>query len=459
MPQSGPESYPRQTILLYNLQRATDKERPAMERLESMKLVTYLGGEDPSVRTELAGLLGETGGPPEVQQAALEFLLRKGDPSAGEYVIRVLPGLPRGTARDAVLEWLSRHGSDPNTLGHVVKYWAEEPSPTGMNEPLFRQVVERVTKKNWERALIEALNAPAFTARGSAIAVLSRRMPAPALRQIIQATEPQSEAFAALRAFLDGFDYLPSGSREFLAATNIYKAQQYIFDDAIKLFREWQNQHGYQFNIRDFHLISRLARDPLRKDRNMRRTHLVLELGQALKPREHVHHRPIAPGAGDDYIDQFWLQTDALTHADLWNLYLLNGMLTRERVQQALRVMADRDRADRRSAWGGLVFYRSGQAEAILYPASQDNGENDLVYVPSAGADADGMDALCRFQAHFERPDNAARAGPSETELRDVKARNYYGLVLTSLSDDAFCAHYYTPRGVVISLGVFPFRK
>jgi len=459
MPQTGPQSYTRQTIVLFNLQRVLDKERGPGERTESMKLVAHLGADDPAVRADLAAVLSDSGCPADLQRTVLEFLLRVDAPDLAVHIARVLPNLPRGSMRDSVLEWLARRGNDPAVLAEVVKYWAEEPYPGGQNEPKFRTVVERVTGKSWEQSLVDAINAPGFYARGSAIDVLSKRVTPATLRQQIAATEARSEAFATLKLFLDGFEYVPATGHEFIAAVTLYKTQPYLMEDAIRLYRDWARLSDYAFNVRDFHLISRLARDPLRKDKTISRTQLILDLGQVLKTREHVKHRPSAPGAADDYIDQFWTQVDGLSYADLWNLYLLNTMLGRERVQQALRIMAEKDRADRRTAWGGLVFYQNGQAEAVLYPPSQEYGENDLIYVPTEQAIREGVDALCRFQGRFERPDNAGRAGPNESELREAKAGNFYGLILTSISQNAFCAHYYSPKGVVVSVGVFPFGK
>ena len=120
--------------------------------------------------------------------------------------------------------------------------------------------------------------------------------------------------------------------------------------------------------------------------------------------------------------------------------------------------MAVRDRADRVGAWGGLVFYRNGQAEPILYPYSVRHGATDLRYVPDRRGIVHLRNALCRFNGHFEQLDNASRAGPDAEELRDARNRNFSGLILTSLPEQNVCAHYYTPQGVVVSLGKFRFR-
>jgi hypothetical protein len=165
------------------------------------------------------------------------------------------------------------------------------------------------------------------------------------------------------------------------------------------------------------------------------------------------------PGAMDDYLDSFRLQAAKLTMVDLWNLYLLNEMLARPHVRMALAVMAQRDRADTRSAWGGLVFYRNGQAEAVLYPFSATARLDDRRYIPGARAQAQARDCLMRFCGHFEKVENGIRAGPDAEELFAAREGDYYGVVFTSVSDKSFCAHYYTPKAAVVSLGVLEYRR
>ena len=108
---------------------------------------------------------------------------------------------------------------------------------------------------------------------------------------------------------------------------------------------------------------------------------------------------------------------------------------------------------------GGLVFYENGQAEAKLYAPDRSAGENDMAYVPTKRLIGDGRDSICRFVAHFEKVSNISLAGPTRNELLEARSQDYYALVLTSTSERRFSAHYYNPRGQVVSLGLLPFRK
>jgi len=453
--QDYPPSYPNRTVLLYNAQRVLDPTLDAEARAASLELIDRLEAKDLEVDTLLAQGLSAPNSPDEIRRPLMRYLLRRGHPGMAAYVVTMLPTLDRSSPlRAEVLAWLASHPG-PATLSQIVKLWAQESSTTGANEPRFRHMVEQISGTTWQEALLNGINSRAFDARGSAIEVLSTRVPATMLRMQVARMKPETEPMLVLQKFLDLFNYMPTNRGEFIQAATIYNQRSGMLDDAMAAARSWRRDYGYQFNIRDFHLISRIACDPLRA--NLRRTQLLMEAGKAIKARSHVAHKPARPGGKDDYLDNFWLQVDSFSLPDLWNLYLLNEMLSRPRVQVAMKLMADGDRHDTAGAWGGLVFYQNGQAEAILYPPDEGSSD-DTRYHPPRLCIVHGRDSLCRFHAHFEKVDNASRAGPNAEELADARQQNYYGLVLTRLSDNSFCAHYYNPQGVVVSLGIFALR-
>jgi len=447
-----PDAYPPYVVVQINLQRVLDDRLSEAERAESLNVVTRLGAENPEALGELAGVLSQENLPEQLQRAVLAFLLKKDYPVLAGAVVKALPDIKPGTGmRDAILDWLSRHG-DMEVLAEVVKQWAQEPSVDGPNEARFRQIVERISGKVWDEALLAGLNSEGTFARGSALDVLGKRITPATLRKRIGALAPNSEAVRVLQEMMGRFDYLPTSRGELVACASAWTTQRELMRESTALFARWQADYGYRFNIRDFHLLGRITRDPLR-DR-LGRTHLRLQLSESTLERKHAPTRlPVNAAARTDRYER---QVNALSMSDLWHLYLLSEMLDRERVQIALRILAEKDREDTTRPWGGLVFYENGRAEAKLYPA---RSGDDAVYDPSDRAVRDGRDALCIFHAHFETADNAGRAGPDAAELRRAAAGNYNALVLTSLSEAEFSAHVYTPGGRVVSLGIFPFRK
>ncbi len=449
-------SYPRQTILLYNLRRVLDNDLDAGWRVNSMKIVAQLSGDDTVVLEQLATVLSDPRAPQPLREEVLGFLLSKDYPQLTQYVVRVLPNV-RGSERlrGLLLGWLTRHPT-PEALSEVVKAWADLGPSNPATESDFRLVVERLTGEPWYQALLEALNSPGFVARGSAMEVLSQRAVAATLKRDLMDLPAQTEAVIVLQAFVRRFDSLPATGQELLSMVHIHRMRPGLLAPAAELHVRWRRFDGYRFNIRDFHLLSRLAADPRKS--SMTRAELVSDLSRTLLRRRHVRLHSLREGE-QDLSSRFDRLADRLTMADLWNVWLLNEMLSRPNIQAAVAVMADEDRAERSGALGGLVFLELGRAQAKLYPAHPNAPPNDLTYAPSSRALSDGRDALCRFQGHLETLHNTARAGPTTEELLSARKENYYLLVLTTLDEGAFCAHYANPEGLVISLGQLPLAR
>jgi hypothetical protein len=259
----------------------------------------------------------------------------------------------------------------------------------------------------------------------------------------------QSETLQALQYFSDQFGYLPRTRSELLAAVILFKQPPEMRKLASRVAARWAADGGYRFNIRDYHLLSRLAADPLRSF--LPRQEMIQQIAAAMSM-----HRAGPPDRKRlGRVVDFAAQADTLTLADLWNIMLLEGVLGRPRAQEAFRRMAQSDRADTKSRWAGLITYDQGQAEAKLYnPAESRDDQN---YVPGEQMLRDAADSLCYFVGHFDRDyDDPAQVGPDEQEMRLIRDQNLYGLVLTSLAGGMMNAAYLNPAGAVIDLGDFP---
>ncbi len=461
MQRANPNAYPQQVIVQWNQQRAMDGDLPAASRVESLRLVLQLAGDDAAVRARLADMLRNPVTPPLVMQTVLTFLLQKDYPDLATTVVQALPNLKESPAlQDAIMDWLARHPT-PEVLSELVRLWAAEPPSAGAGDERYQQVIQKVSGKPWDAALIDAINNAAFTAPGSAVAVLQRRLGVEEGSKKLSDAKIISPNMLAAQVFLEKFNYLPANENEFPAAAQMYQMQRAGLEDASKLAAVWKTD-GYVFNIRDYHLLNHVARDPLR--RQPRRAEFIDDIGKSIAMRKHVRYKP---PTGMNIDDDFAHRADQLSMADLWNIHLLTEMFDRPITQAAVDRMATKDRAETHTALGGLIFYQQGQAEAVRYPPSM-QGRDDQVYTPATSGPrgagrydflADQRDSLCRFICHCEKLDNAARVGPTADEIRDAKAGNYYGVVITTIAPDAFAAHYFNPAGEVISLGTYPLRK
>lgn len=444
--------FTRQSIILHNLRRVYDPELPEPDRLESLQIVQQLGGQSQANLQQLGQLLASRQTGDRLRMQVLGILAEQDYPGLAPHIVAALPQTQQAQTRDALLDWLVRH-PQPEVLAEVVKMWAAEDTrsqPTA--EVRYQQVVEAMTGQRWSEALLTSLNRQGFYARGSAMELLSQRMTATVLRDRLLAMQPGTEAVGVIQFFLRQMNYMPDTRAELLAAVMVVRQHRERVPDAAAMASQWRQLYGYEFNIRDFHLLSQLQRDPLR--RLPSRAALLRQLVESLGSRSHTVRRN---GAGQPaYEARFGVQADRLTMADVTLLHLVNEMLMRQRVRTALAITAQRDREDRTSQWGGLIRYDSGQAEAILYPPT--GNSSDSHYQASDRLLRDSVDSLMRFHGHFSRESNGGNVGPDPRDLQEAAESNTYGLVLTSLGDGMYNATFYNPRGAVVSLGDFRFE-
>ena len=334
----------------------------------------------------------------------------------------------------------------PEKLNDVVIYWASE-AVNGPNEKLFRHAVAKLGVGKWQDVLLNSLNAKKFAARGSALAVLAARGAEIDLLKSVKLMTAKTVSVQAMQTFAEKFGYIPANGGELLACVILQAGGKDSLDAPARLARQWGKKYKYKFNIRDFHLLSLLAIDPLR--RKIGRDELVKQIVAKLRGRRHI-----AAGGGP-----FSKQTARMTLPDLWNIVLLDEMLRRQRVTLSLRMLADRLRAGGLSPCSGLVFYEGGKASAKLYPQRADSTSGDRDHIPERELQRAGFSALCHLHTRFEKVNNEDLAPASKLEVSASNQGNFYGLVLASIDTGTFSAFYYNPDGAVVSLGLFAFGK
>lgn len=450
------QRFTHRMIALHNVNRVLSPDVAADDRLASLAVVEGLGALASEAPPALATALSEPATPREVRLAILAYLVKQGYPGLVGHVV-ALPHARDPQLRSAILEWIQENPT-PGVLAEIVKLWASEGRTSVDDEVRYRQVVAKITGKKWDEALLDALNSTEFFARGSAIDVLGARVPEPKLRKTIAAMKPQTQAVLAMQYSLENFGCLPKTRGELLGTVIAYAGGPIRLARAAAMANKWQADHGYLFNIRDLHLLSNLAGDPLRE--MMPRRQLKLELATAISARQKP--RPDGHGglAGGRHkfrrgrLVDFEMQFESLSMADLWNLALINEMVTRLRFKLAIRIIIARDRADRQTQWAGLMTYEHGKAEAKLYHSAAKHGDD--TYVPSERMLNDSANCLCYFVGHFNREAiNPITVGPSNSEMEFSRITNLYGIVLTSLEPGWVNATYFNPQGVVIDVGDF----
>lgn len=463
--QQSSGAYPGLVISQYNLRRVMDSDLTVDERVASLAVVRQVGAMTGETREMLAALMTADDTPPALREAMMSATPNV-PPARTASDTRTVP-LTRQpvlalTALDStdlsaqmeldLLKWIGAN-ADEEMLADVIKQWARQPAD-GPNEARYRAAVKRIGGSEWDQVLLAGMGRRAFYARGSSQVLLASRLTAREYRSKLLSTRPSHESLAALQTFLQGFDYIPPGKAELLKTVTLYVREKASIEAASVLYAKWRDSTGYKFQVRDFHLLSALAKDS--DAAALTRVALVADLAQTLAARQHVPH--YFGGAGQATLDaRFYRVADKLSMADLWNVRLLDELLSRTEIQAGLGGLAERDLADTDTAWGGLVFLERGRAAAKKYPPAETETANDLIYTPTERMLTDSRNSLCQFITHFGSVNNAGRAGPTPDELADAKANDYYGMTITRLNAGSFTAHYFTPGGIIVSLGTFPF--
>ncbi len=445
---SGKQEFPPNTIARHNAHRVFDDSLTADERLESLRVLERVDVAGEQTYPTLAIVLTQRQTPPEVRRGVLAFLAERDCPGLAEHVAEALPDADSAQLRSALLNWLHKHPSNVSLVS-VVKLWAAEKPISDKSEMRYRQLVKRISGKSWSDALLDGLNTPKFFARGSAIEILSSRLESEPLCRKISALKPRTQTAAVLKYFAMSFAYVPGTRRELLAEVVLHREGPSRLTPAERMVNQWRKMYDYRFNIRDFHTVSRLATDPMRK--SLSRAQLILEISQGIIKRRAARTKRLFRRGR---LVDFAAQTESLSIADMWNLMLVSEMLDKKRIRRALRVTAKRDMAERNSQSGGLIRYEHGRAEAILYPPAKKQGDDK--YVPTRQMLKDALDSLCYFVGHFsEVAENISRIGPGEKELAFAAKYNICGVVFTTVAGGRLNATYFTPGGVVVDLGEF----
>lgn len=441
---NGSQEYTDRTTALHNVNRVMSRSLSPEQRIESLRVLDRLQASNIEIYPALAAVLAEPETPLTLRESVLAFLISRDYPGLGEHISAALPTASDDRLRGAILDWLIRHPS-PTNLAQIAKMWALEKSRTGDTELRYRRVVEQMSGTSWDQALLNGLNTEEFFARGSALEVLAARIPVEQLRTRIMRLPARTDPVKAMQYFSERFGYLPTGGRELMAEVTAFRNGPERLTAAMVLAYEWQKPQfgGYRFNIRDTHLLMRLANDPLRKMQP--REKLVNDLAAAINSRHHT-----APAAGQRNMD-FRGQLEGLSMADLWNLTLLNEMLSQSSFRAALQNAIAKDQPTRQGQLGGLISYSlSGRAEAKLYRPGERRG--DELYTASSRMIQDSLDCLCYFVEHYQS-DNYI--GPTQRELEFAHDYNLCGAILTTLSKGGLAAVYFTPAGTPVDLGEF----
>ena len=467
--------YHDESIIDCNVSRVCNPEHSEKVRLDSLDLLLNMGATKDATgrvhredvlsydhRKSLASTLRATSKtPPRLKRKILKYLLEKRHPNLGAFAtafLRSKTDLQDPTVKE-VRRLATNYFLTSNTnVASILDAWAKDLHPTAEQDESFRSALEMVTKKRWDESLLDAIVSSDVPQRlkPRVWEILARQKTPADLKQMIKERPVYSDMsensklfLIGLKTFLDKFDFLPTNKHQFLYTVILYKKslnRDDLFSGAVKMHNQWKREFDYKFNIYDYHLLSRMKRDPIRK--SLKRHKLEGEIGKVLTKRKHLPCKAVKTV-------KFWTQVDNLSMADLWNIYLLNDMFSKPRTLASFVAVADYDRKRYKNcALAGLIFYQNSNAVVEPFEPDEKKSVSDLKYAPSRLLVTSSRDSLCRYICHFERVKNAKRAGPTKEELKEAMTEGWNGLIITQVDKNHFAAHYFNPKGIVISLGI-----
>ncbi|MEM0983601.1 MAG: hypothetical protein AAGI17_06610 [Planctomycetota bacterium] len=155
--------------------------------------------------------------------------------------------------------------------------------------------------------------------------------------------------------------------------------------------------------------------------------------------------------------ERFRDHKDAMAWADLIALLAVDEALRSESFVTRVIDLAQLDREDRTTEYGGLLWAGSALdptgSRAQLYLPRTGDRLGDTTFIASEDAIRDGDRALAHFHLQVADRRNAEFAGPSGPDLDFAARMGRLGVVFTSIRERRLAVDYYQPNGVVVDLG------
>jgi hypothetical protein len=168
---------------------------------------------------------------------------------------------------------------------------------------------------------------------------------------------------------------------------------------------------------------------------------------------------PDFTGHGGEFTESLRQVRDRLNWTDLAAMALALDVLADPRMQSHLFEVADRDREDRRTEYGGVIALRSeasGSSEAVaaeFIEFEPRTKTSDIRYEnPQALFDA-LYTGLFHVHFHAAKYDNEAYAGPHMGDFAFADSSRSNGIVFTFLTADLLGVDYYRHGRLVVDLG------
>jgi len=182
------------------------------------------------------------------------------------------------------------------------------------------------------------------------------------------------------------------------------------------------------------------------------RDELFADVSAALAAQSERRYSASFEGYGTELAETPRAHAPNLDWGDCAAVLVARDALRQPPLRAHLFEIADRDQADRRTEYGGLLrLDAQGRFEIVEFAPVQVG--SDVRFEASNDMFEAGYDALFHFHNHAQAYDNRRYAGPHWGDFAYADATGVNGLVFTFIDRDRINADFYRRGKVVIDLG------
>ena len=163
---------------------------------------------------------------------------------------------------------------------------------------------------------------------------------------------------------------------------------------------------------------------------------------------------PDFTGYGDGFTETLYQVRDRLVWSDLAAMALALDVLSEQALRTHLFEVADRDREDRTTEYGGVVALAAGSASTAEFLEFEPRAKASDIRYESPQALFDALyTGLYHVHVHAQNYENEKYAGPHMGDFAFGDSARCNGLVFTFLSADLLGVDFYRHGRVVVDLG------
>lgn len=163
---------------------------------------------------------------------------------------------------------------------------------------------------------------------------------------------------------------------------------------------------------------------------------------------------PDFTGYGDGFTETLYQVRDRLVWSDLAAMALALDVLSEQALRAHLFEVADRDREDRTTEYGGVVALAAGSASTAEFLEFEPRAKASDIRYESPQALFDALyTGLYHVHFHAQNYENEKYAGPHMGDFAFGDSARCNGLVFTFLSADLLGVDFYRHGRVVVDLG------